>query len=728
MREKNLAQRILALYNHPDKTFTFDRLKHLLPKKYTPQEIQESLNILYDKNILFVNGEEIGFISSLNQKQNTKSIKKTPKITEKTKNYKSYIGIIDMSASGKIFVVSEELTVDAKLSEKTKARFFPNDQVRFTLVNKEGNRPIVDKIELIAREKKLFRGHLKVNTQGKYNVYFVSTHPKKLPFDIFVSDIHLNGAKDGDYVVVEILNWYDEEKSPRGRIKETLSNLPSNEQEMRSILLEQGFDIEFSQDTLEELNRFTHDFRLDNRVDFRGITTFTIDPRDAKDFDDALSVKYLENNQIEVGIHIADVSHFVREKSLIDQAAYDRATSVYLPDRVAPMLPELLSNDLCSLKPNEERYAFSVICVLDQSANILSYDIQKTLIRSDYRFAYEDAQAYIEGGNGPYDREVLTLHDLSQKLRAKRMKSGGFEFNSKEIRFELDANKKPTKVILKVQKDANKLIEEFMLLANVLVAEELSKGIQESKIPGAVFRVHDIPQLEKLKQFTQIVESKFDISFPQITHQNASHALNEFFAKIADNPEFDVYSKFAIRAMAKAIYDTDNIGHYGLGFSDYVHFTSPIRRYPDLVVHRLLFDLIHHKKSKYTDETLKSISAHCSNQEKKAADCERQAIKYKQLEYLENYINQDFEGIITGMVFSGFWVELRDNFCEGFVEIKANFNQSFVFDPILLILESQDKQIKLQIGDKVRVKIQMINLKNYKAEFSFLEKMKPSRD
>ena len=561
-------------------------------------------------------------------------------------------------------------------------------------------------IEVISRFKTEFVGRVQIS---KKNTTFVIPDSSKMSVDFYIKGGLV--AEDGQKVIVELTKWEDS-KSPQGKITKILGNSGDNNTEMNSIMFEYELPVEFPQEVINEsalVPEIITEKEISKRRDMRSITTITIDPVDAKDFDDALSIN-ISDNKIEVGVHIADVGHYVKPGTKLDEEAYKRATSVYLVDRCVPMLPERLSNGICSLKPNEDRLAFSVIFTLDIEGNILETWQGKTVIHSDRRFAYEDAQDIIEGKDGDYSKEIRILDKLAQKIRKKRIKDGSIEMGGIEVKFKLaDDNKKPIGVYFKEQKEANKLIEEFMLLANKSVAKTLSEASRTN-----VYRVHDTPNEDKLKSLVTICrtfgyEIKIDGQASDI-----KRSLNSLLKEIKGKPEENMIETLVTRCMSKATYTIKNIGHYGLGFTHYSHFTSPIRRYPDLITHRILFDFLN-KKSQGNPGIVEDQSKWCSARELVASKAQRDSIKYKQAEYLLDKIGKEFEGIVSGVTDWGLYVELIDNKCEGMIRYQSLEGNWSVDTSAYTIKDDNDKTIRL--GDRLMVVVKAVDLEKKQIDF-----------
>ena len=629
-----------------------------------------------------------------------------------------YKGVLEVTRSGMGFVVVPNLETDILVRPNDFNTALHGDVVRVKLnIQREGKRLQGVISSVVERKQSEFIGRLQMN---KGFAFFVADSDKKIP-DIYIPERNFNGATDGDRVVVKITEWEQSTgKRPMGEVVTVLSE-DSNDVAMKEILLENGFPLEFPEAVLEEAARIPDTIsekEIGKRRDFRNILTFTIDPIDAKDFDDAISMRVLKNGNYEIGVHIADVSHYVEEGTALDDIAYAKATSVYLPDRVNPMLPEHISNVLCSLRPHEDKLTFSAVFQMTPKGQVKQHWIGRTVIHSDHRFTYEEVQEIIEQETGQYSDEILLLNTIAQRLRKKRFDNGAINFSSQEVRFKLDEKGKPIGIVIKESKEAHQLIEEFMLLANRVVAEDVSKvKINKKDIPFP-YRVHDLPSEEKLLPFMAFARKfghKFDTSSPEAI----AESFNAMLLDVHGKPEQHVLEQLGIRTMAKAIYTTENIGHYGLGFENYCHFTSPIRRYPDILAHRILQEVL--DKNIKPDKKLEQKCKHSSERERAAMEAERAANKYKQVEYMQQFLGEEFEGVISGVAAFGFWVETVEHKCEGLVTVNSLLD----YDEFQLIQEDyclvgRRSGRKFRMGDKVRIKIVAANLTKRQLDYEWV--------
>lgn len=582
-------------------------------------------------------------------------------------------------------------------------------------------------IEVTERAPHRFVGVLQKT--GKYA--FVTPDNRSLDKDIYIPNELLGKAHNGDKVVVDFERWPAFSKNPVGRIADVLGKNGENNAEMHAILAEYGLPYKYPQNVVRAANRIADGCtpeEIARREDLREVVTFTIDPADAKDFDDALSLRKLDNGHWEAGVHIADVTHYVTPDSVIDKEAFSRATSVYLVDRTIPMLPERLCNELCSLRQDEDKLCYSVLFELDDDANILKHRIVKTCIRSNRRFTYEEAQNIIETGQGDFAAEVLQLDRLAKQLRARRFAEGAISFERAEVKFEIDEKGRPTNVYFKVSKDSNKLVEEFMLLANRAVAEAIGKVTKVQKINGKaqkkaktfVYRVHDKPMPEKLENLAGIA-SRFGHKFvPGGNIKEVGQNINGLMKEIHDRPEENLISMLAIRSMAKALYTTENIGHYGLAFEYYTHFTSPIRRYPDCMVHRLLDRYINQQGRSVPKEQYEEYCKHCSEMEQLAASAERSSIKFKQAEFLGERLGQVFDGVVSGVSEWGIYVEIEENKCEGLVPVRDLRDDHYIYDEKNYCLIGRRTHKRFTLGDKLKIKVASVNMERRTVDFALV--------
>ncbi|MBU2465486.1 MAG: ribonuclease R [Bacteroidetes bacterium] len=629
--------------------------------------------------------------------------------------HKTLTGKVDMKSTGKAYVIPEEGGEDIFISANNTGQALHDDLVNVVLFPKRKNRKTEGQIvEVVERVKVEYVGVLTISR----DFGFVVPDSQHMPMDIFIPKSALNKAKNGDKVIVRIGEWPEGAKNPFGEVIQVLGRPGENNVEMQSILAEHHYPLEFPKAVEKEAEAISENVpaaEMASRKDFRKVFTITIDPADAKDFDDALSLRKLSNGNWEVGVHIADVSHYVIPGTALDEEAKERGTSVYLVDRVIPMLPEKLSNGVCSLRPNEDKRCFSAVFELNESAEILDEWIGKTLINSDKRYAYEDVQAVIEGGEGTYKEEILVLHRLSEKLRAERMANGSINFHSEEVKFILDENAKPIDTYVKVQQESHMLIEDFMLLANRRVAEKIGKT-KGRKPKTFVYRIHDEPNPEKLNTFIQMV-SRLGYSMNISDRQKLVSSYNNLFKAVEGKGEKNLIETVAIRTMAKAEYSTENIGHYGLAFPFYTHFTSPIRRYPDLLVHRLLERYLIENKPSVSAETYEPMCQHASEMERRAVEMERDSIKYKQAEYLSDKIGKIFDGQISGVSKWGLFVELKASKCEGLVRYNEMPGDYYYLDEENYRVIGQEYGKIFRLGDPVRIKVKSVDLLRKKMDF-----------
>ncbi|MGZ3860665.1 MAG: ribonuclease R [Flavisolibacter sp.] len=646
-----------------------------------------------------------------------KNTKKSGK--KKGKNFDEYKGTIEITRSGMGFVLVNGLETDILVRPGDFNTALHGDTVRVHVDPlRSGKRMQGTVVEVLERKQMEFVGKLEMN---KGFAFFVAEGNKKVP-DVFIPQSAFHQAVYGDRVVVRITEWEkDSKKRPVGEVINILNAEDSNDVAMKEILLENGFPIEFPEEVMEEAQRIPDvisEEEIQRRKDFREVLTFTIDPVDAKDFDDALSIRVLKNGNYEIGVHIADVSHYVQPGTALDENAYQKATSVYLPDRVNPMLPEHISNFLCSLRPHEDKLTFSAVFQLTPKGQVKQCWIGRTAIHSDHRFTYEEVQEIIEKEDGLYRDEVLLLNSIAQRLRKKRFDAGAINFSSTEVRFKLDEKGKPIGIIVKENKEAHQLIEEFMLLANKYVAENISKVEVNKKPLPFPYRVHDLPSEEKLLPFMAFAR-KFGHKFDTSTPEKIAESFNTMLKDVQGKPEQHVLEQLGIRTMAKAVYTSENIGHYGLGFEHYCHFTSPIRRYPDVMVHRVLEEVL--SRDIKPDKKMDQKCRHCSERERAAMDAERASNKYKQVEYMRDFIGEEFEGVISGVAAFGFWVETVEHKCEGMVSITslAEYDEFRLVETDYSLVGMRSGR-KFRMGDRVRIKVIAANLEKRQLDYEWV--------
>ena len=700
INKKELKQMVLEL-------FYKDSEKILTPRQITSMLAVSDLST---KQLVNVAIEELSDDGYLEQKERGKFqlIGKTGYV----------VGIVDMTQKGYAFIVSDELEEDIFVAGPNLNRALNGDKVRVYLnAKRKRKQPEGEVVEIIERAKTNFVG---VVSMSKNFAFLVPSG--KNNFDIFIPKDKLKGAKEGQKAVAKITDWPARAKNPFGEIVDVLGEPGHNDTEMHAILAEFDLPYKFPEkvnSAAEKLSVEITSEEIAKRRDFRNITTFTIDPGDAKDYDDALSIQKLENGYWEVGVHIADVSHYVQSGSLIDNEAYERATSVYLVDRVVPMLPERLSNGVCSLNPNEDKLCFSAVFEIDDDATVRKHWIGRTVIHSNRKFSYEEAQQIIETGEGELKDEMLTLHRLAQKLRSGRYQNGAISFDRAEVKFKLDESGKPLGVYFKVAKESNQLIEEFMLLANKKVAETIGKVKDKSKARTFVYRIHDRPDPDKLESFNNFI-GKFGYGLSLDAPGAISKSINNLLSSVKGRHEENVISTLAVRSMAKAVYSTRNIGHYGLSFEYYTHFTSPIRRYPDLMVHRLLERYLDGGRS-VNAETFEEKCKHSSNMEQRAVNAERASIKYKQVEFMQDKVGQIYGGVISGVTDWGIYVELDENKCEGMVSIRDLTGDFYFFDEKNYCISGMHTNKCYQLGGEVKVKVVSANLEKKQIDFKLVE-------
>ena len=629
-----------------------------------------------------------------------------------------YKGRLDITRSGMGFVIIEDREQDILVRPADFNTALHGDIVQVKVIsNSARSGRLQGQItEVVERKQIEFLGHVEISQAF---AFFISDSDKPMP-DIYVPLSKLNGATNKQRVIVRIVEW-EKNKKPQGEVIQVMDEADENDHAMKEILLESGFPLFFPAAVLEQSEHLPDRIsaeEISSRKDMRSVLTFTIDPADAKDFDDAISIRTLKNGNLEIGVHIADVSHYVVPGTELDKEAYTRATSVYLPDRVNPMLPERISNELCSLRPHEDKLTFSTIFQMTPKGEVKQHWIGKTVIHSDHRFTYEEVQEIIEQKEGLHQEEIAIFNDIAQRFRKARFKKGAINFSSTEVRFKLDEKGKPIGIMIKESKEAHQLVEEFMLLANRTVAESVGKIKVNKKPVPFPYRVHDTPDKEKLLPFMEFAK-KYGHTFDTRTPEAISTSFNQMLADVKGKPEQHVLEQLGIRTMAKAIYTTENIGHYGLGFEHYCHFTSPIRRYPDVLVHRILQECLDNKIE--IDKKLEDKCRHSSERERAAMESERAANKYKQVEYMQGFLGEEFEGVISGVSSFGFWVETVEHKCEGLVSINSlSEYDDFRHMEADYCLAGRRTGRQFRMGDKIMIKIVAANLAKRQLDYEWV--------
>lgn len=691
---KNYASVLSVLIDYPNKPLNYKQIGSKIPHM-SFKEVSQTLEKLVREGQ--INSPSIG--KYIFEKKATSEIE----------------GTLDFNSKGEAYLVADNLEKDIKIKYGNTLDAFDGDLVKVKLSYIKGkSKPKAFVTAVIKRSREYIVGRLSSNR----NTHFVVPDNNKIHTDFYIPKEYVKNAKNGDKVKIKFRDWPAKAKNPYARVIEVFGKAGNNSAEMHAIVAEFGFETCFS-DAIEkaanQLPKTIDKGEIKNREDYRGITTFTIDPADAKDFDDALSFQELENGNIEIGVHIADVSHYVRPDEIIDKEAIKRATSVYLVDRTIPMLPEVLSNHICSLRPHEESLCFSVIFEFDSKANVKNYRFAKTIIYSDHRFSYEDAQQVIELGKGLYAEELETMNQIASKLRKDKYDHGAINFETTEFRFTLDKNGKPIAVIPKVRKDAHKMIEEYMLLANKYVAKQLYVNNNKMPIP---YRVHEEPSQEKLAEFAETALN-FGFRIDTSNYKQLAASINKMVSQVQGTLEGDILQPLAIRSMEKAYYTTKKVGHFGLGFDYYAHFTSPIRRYPDLITHRMLHDYLKNKKS-FDYNQVESMASHSSKQEQKATSAERASIKYKQVEYMSGFKGEEFEGIISGITEWGIYVEIIENKCEGMVRLRDIKGDQYNFYPDKKIAKGRRTGRTFNMGDKLWICVKNTDLNKRNIDFQII--------
>lgn len=623
-------------------------------------------------------------------------------------------------SNGKNSVIIDDDEEAIFVAERNSMHALNGDRVSVTIAaRRRGAEPEAEVVEILERKPQVFIGTLKVDKHFAY----LLTDSKYLASDIFIPKGKFKGGETGDKAVVKITEWTDEAKNPKGEVVDILGKKGENNAEINAIMAEFGLPYVYPEAVEKAAKKIESGITEEvvaKRLDMRGVTTFTIDPKDAKDFDDALSIRRLEDGKWEIGVHIADVTHYVKPDSIIDKEAQKRATSVYLVDRVVPMLPEHLCNGICSLRPDEDKLTFSCIFKMDDNAKVLDSKISRTVIRSNRRYAYEEAQEVIDSGKGDYAEELATLNRLAKILRKERYENGSVEFDRVEVRFDIDEKGHPTGVYFKESKDANKLIEEFMLLANKTVAQAIGAPQGKKKPKAFVYRVHDQPDPGKLADLSTLSRTFGYKVKSSGSAREVNKSINRMLSEVKGKGEENFLSTLAIRSMAKAIYTTTNIGHYGLGFEYYTHFTSPIRRFPDMMVHRLLEKYLSGGRSVNVDK-LEMQCKHSSDMEQLAANAERASIKYKQVEYMNDHLGEEYEGVISGVTEWGLYVEINENKCEGLVPVRDLADDFYDLDEKNYCLVGRRRNQRYRLGDPIKVRIARANLDKKQLDFAIVD-------
>jgi len=700
INKNTLAKSLLGIFsNHPKKTFNYKQLAMLLlvTDSHEKRLISEILNDLKNKDAL----EEIS----------------TGRFKLKSSGG-TIIGKVQIVTGGYGFVTSETVKKDIFVSQNNLNHALDGDTVKVYLYAHRKSKDLEGEvIEILERARETFVGVIE-----RYERYaFLTPDSRQMPVDLFIPLDKLNGAENGQKVIARITDWPKNAKNPFGEVIEILGKQGDNETEMHAILAEFGLPYRFSEDVEEEAARIPDKISEKDhasRRDFRNVPTFTIDPEDAKDFDDALSISRLPDGNWEIGVHIADVTHYVRPGTIIDQEALQRATSVYLVDRVVPMLPEKLSNFICSLRPGEEKLCFSAVFSMDDNAQVLSSWFGHTIIKSNRRFSYGEAQKIIDAGQGELKDEMLKLNELAVIMRKRRMENGSVAFERDEVKIEVDSNGKPVRIYYSDHGPSHELIEEFMLLANRYVAEFVGKVKEKKDKKTFVYRVHDRPDDEKLRKFSHFIK-KFGYKISLSSGKKTAESINQVLTDVKGTSEQDIVENLALRAMAKAEYTTNNIGHYGLAFDYYTHFTSPIRRYPDMMVHRLLHEYLKGAASKNQQEHEK-MCRHSTKMEILSMEAERASIKYKQVEFMQDKIGMKYDGIISGVTQWGIYVEIIENKCEGMISIRGLKGDFYEYDEDNYCIRGRKLGRKYQIGDPVNIEVVRTNLIRKQIDFALI--------
>ena len=701
-----------------------DFLKHNGSKTFNYKQLGAAMEINTD-------GERLQLIETLENLKLQGFVIENEIGKYQIKETKQYLtGTIDFTSQGTAFLIFSDTEEDIYIPARKSKDALQGDLVKVYIYPKRsGKRKEGEVVEVITRAKSQFVGTIKINPKFS----FVITDNHKIHVDFFIRNSDTNGAEDGQKVLIEFKEWKQGDQNPTAKVIEIFGFPGLHKTEMNAIMAEYGLPEHFPENVEIEAKKISNKISQDEiskRRDFRNITTFTIDPADAKDFDDALSLKKLDNGNWEIGVHIADVTHYLKTKTILDKEAVQRATSVYLVDRCIPMLPEVLSNFLCSLRPNEEKLCFSAVFELDHESQIQNQWFGKTIINSNRRFTYEEVQTIIETENGEYKDEILVLDKLAKKLRLERQKNGSIFFDKAEVKFNLDKDGNPIGVFFKTQKDAHKLIEDFMLLANKKVAEfltninnkanhkqESTDNTKENPKSISVYRVHNVPSDEKIQELSGFA-ARFGYQMILGNKQKIAQSINKLLLDVKNKKEQGMIELLAVRSMPKAIYTTKNEGHYGLGFEYYTHFTSPIRRYPDVLVHRLLEAKLNHQTYSTKDE-LELLSKHSSDMERTASEAERASIKYKQVEFMSDKVGQNFDGVISGVTEWGIYVEITENKCEGMIKSRDLTGDNYIYDKENYRYIGRNTNKIYALGDNVKILVRSADLVKKQLDFLF---------
>jgi len=703
--KKQLREQILRIYeSNPRQVYNYKQIAKALGEEGAKHK-------KFLSGILYSLAKEGDLIEVYKGK-----FKISPSYLEKKRKIGPFIkGTVDMKSTGKAYVITDDLLEDVRIAPNNTGYALHEDYVKVRLFPRRKSQKVEGEIvEVLRRSKNRFVGVIEYT--GRYA--FLLADNKAMPIDIFIPGEHLNDAKDGQKAIVEIIEWKPPAKNPFGKVVEVLGDPGENEVEMHAILAEYNLPSRFEKEVeaeAETIDVHIPKKEIARREDLRDVLTFTIDPADAKDFDDALSVRKLSDDTWEIGVHIADVTHYVKPDTIIDGEAQSRATSIYLVDRTIPMLPEKLSNEVCSLRPGEDKLTYSVIFTITSNARVTKSRIVKTVTHSDHRFNYEEVQDIIEKGEGKYHEEIALLNRFAGIIRERRMRAGAIDFERQEVKFRLGEDGKPLEVYFREQKESHKLIEEFMLLANRAVAEKIGKPRGREKPKTFVYRVHDIPNPEKLNTLATFVE-KLGYKVKTDTRNNIAKSFNKLLKDSQGKGEENLIETLTIRTMAKAEYSTVNIGHYGLAFDHYTHFTSPIRRYPDMMVHRLLFDYMNGKPSA-REALYEEHCQHSSEMERRSQEAERDSVKYKQVEFMSEHVGEEFEGLISGVSKWGIFVEIKENKCEGMVRLSDMDDDYYYLDEDNFRVIGYNTKKEYKLGSPVRIRIKRANLLKKELDF-----------